>query len=194
MLFDSGALRDKTVKEFGTLEGLKQTVERLGEYGTQMKGAPALNAEVITSDRELTITRIFDAPRELVFSAWTKPEHLMPWFAPNGFTVPSCEVDFRVGRRYRLCQRGFGQDHWVSGEYREIVPPERIVLTGTLEHDGDEVLTTATFAQLGGKSRLTVHQMFSIETDSTRGAHEGWTQTLEYLAEFLKAARREHIQ
>jgi uncharacterized protein YndB with AHSA1/START domain len=72
-----------------------------------MKGAPALNAntEVITGDRELTITRIFDAPRELVFRAWTTPEHLMRWFAPNGFTVPSCEVDFRVGGKYRLCLR-----------------------------------------------------------------------------------------
>jgi uncharacterized protein YndB with AHSA1/START domain len=57
-----------------------------------------------------------------------------------------------------------------------------------LEHDGNEVLTTVTFAELGGKTRLTVRQTFSIETDSTRGAHEGWTQTLEYLAEFLKAA------
>jgi uncharacterized protein YndB with AHSA1/START domain len=63
-----------------------------------------------------------------------------------------------------------------------------------LEHDGNEVLTTVTFAELGGKTRLTVHQTFSIETDSTRGAHEGWTQTLEYLAEFLKAACPEDIQ
>ena len=76
----------------------------------------------------------------------------------------------------------------MNGEYREIVPPERIVWTGMLEHDGNEVLTTVTFAALDGKTRLTVHQTFSIETDSTRGAHEGWTQTLEFLAEFLKAA------
>jgi uncharacterized protein YndB with AHSA1/START domain len=190
MLFDSAALRDKTVKEFGAVEGLKQTIGRLGEHVTQMKERRQINGntEVITGDLELTITRIFDAPRALVFSAWTKPEHLMRWFAPNRFTVPSCEMDFRVGGKYRLCLRGLGRDHWVNGEYREIVPPERIVWTGTLEHDGNEVLTTVTFAELGSKTRLTVHQTFSIETDSTRGAREGWTHTLEHLAEFLKAA------
>lgn len=146
------------------------------------------NTEVVSGDRELTITRIFDAPRELVFAAWTKPEHLKRWFAPGNFTVPECEMDFRVGGKYRLCMRGFGRDHWVHGEYREIVAPERIVFSGMLEHDGNEVVTTATFADLGAKTRLTVHQTFSIETDSTRGARQGWTETLERLAEFLKAA------
>ena len=190
MLFDSAALRDKTVKEFGAVEGLKQTIGRLGEYVTQMKERRQINGntEVITGDLELTITRIFAAPRALVFSAWTKPEHLMRWFAPDGFRVASCEMDFRVGGKYRLCLRGFGRDHWVNGRYREIVPPGRIVWTGTLEHVGNEVLTTVTFAEFGGETRLTVHQTFSIETDSTRGAREGWTQTLEHLAEFLKAA------
>jgi uncharacterized protein YndB with AHSA1/START domain len=146
------------------------------------------DTQVTTGDRELTITRTFDAPRDLVFSAWTKPEHLMRWFAPNDFTVPSCEMDFRVGGKYRLCMRGFGRDHWVHGEYREIVTPERIVWTGLLEHEGNEMVTTVTFADLGARTRLTVHQTYSIETDSTRGAREGWTQTLEHLAEFLKAA------
>jgi uncharacterized protein YndB with AHSA1/START domain len=144
--------------------------------------------EVTTGDRELTITRIFDAPRDLVFEAWTKPEHLMRWFAPNNFTIPTCEMDFRVGGKFRLCMSGFGSEHWVSGEYREIVAPERIVWSGTLPHEGNEIVTTATFADLGGKTRLTVHQTYSIETDSTRGARFGWTETLEHLAEFLKAA------
>jgi uncharacterized protein YndB with AHSA1/START domain len=146
------------------------------------------DTQVTTGDRELTITRTFDAPRELVFSAWTKPEHLMRWFAPNGFTVPSCEMDFRVGGKYRLCMRGFGQEHWVSGEYREIVALERIVWTGILSHDGNEIVTTVTFTDLGAKTRLTVHQTYSIDTDSTRGARYGWTETLDHLAEFLKAA------
>jgi uncharacterized protein YndB with AHSA1/START domain len=146
------------------------------------------DTQVTTGDRELTITRTFDAPRDLVFSAWTKPEHLSRWFAPNGFTVPSCEMDFRVRGKYRLCMRGFGRDHWVNGEYREIVAPERIVWTGTLERDGNEVVTTVTFADLGAKTRLTVHQTYAIDTDSTRGARYGWTETLDHLAEFLKAA------
>jgi uncharacterized protein YndB with AHSA1/START domain len=144
--------------------------------------------EVTSGDRELTITRVFDAPRELVFSAWAKPEHLSKWFGPNGFTVSSCEMDFRVGGKFRFCMSGFGREHWVHGEYREIVAPERIVWTGTLEHEGNEIVTAVTFADLDGKTRLTVRQTYSIDTDSTRGAREGWTQTLEHLAEFLNAA------
>jgi uncharacterized protein YndB with AHSA1/START domain len=147
-----------------------------------------LNTEVTVGDRELTITRIFDAPRALVFDAWAEPKHLMRWFAPNNFTLPVCEMDFRAGGKFRFCMRGLGNDHWVNGVYREIVKPERIVWTGTMEHDSNEVVTTVTFADLGGKTRVTVHQTYSIETDSTRGAREGWTETLEHLAEFLAAA------
>jgi uncharacterized protein YndB with AHSA1/START domain len=145
------------------------------------------NTEVATGDRELTITRIFDAPRSLVFEAWTEPKHLMRWFAPNNFTVPVCEMDFRVGGKFRSCLRGFGNDHWAHGVYREIVKPERIVWTGILDRDGNEVVTTATFAEHEGKTKLTVHQTFSIETDSTSGARQGWTETLEHLAEYLAA-------
>jgi len=145
------------------------------------------NTEVTTGDRELTITRVFDAPRSLVFEARTKAEHLSRWFAPNNFTVPSCEMEFRNGGKFRLCMRGFGRDHWMNGVFREIVAPERIVCVSTLEHDGNEVVTTVTFADLGGgKTRLTAHQTYSIETDSTRGARQGWTETLEHLAEYVR--------
>ena len=145
----------------------------------------SLNARIEAGDRELTITRIFDAPRALVFEAFSKAEHLKRWFAPDGFTVPDCEMDFRVGGTYRLCMRGLGKDHWVHGVYREIVKPERIVWTGMLENEGTEMVTTITFEEHGGKTRLTMHQTFSKETDSTRGAREGWTQTLEHLAEYV---------
>ena len=146
------------------------------------------NTEVQVGDRELTITRVFDAPRSLVFDAWAEPEHLKRWFAPNNFTVPVCEMDFRAGGKFRLCMRGFGKDHWMNGVFREIVKPERIVWTGMLDNDTNEVVTTARFEDLGSKTRLTVHQTYSIETDSTRGARQGWTETLEHLAEFLAAA------
>jgi len=146
------------------------------------------NTEVTVGDRELTITRIFDAPRSLVFDAWSEPKHLMRWFAPNNFTVPACEMEFRAGGKFRLCMRGFGKDHWMNGFFREIVELERIVWISTLEHDNNEVLTTVTFEDLGSKTRLIVHQTYSIETDSTRGARQGWTETLEHLAEYLAAA------
>ena len=146
------------------------------------------NTEVTVGDRELTIMRIFDAPRSLVFEAWSEPKHLMRWFAPNNFTVPACEMEFRAGGKFRLCMRGFGKDHWMNGFFREIVELERIVWISTLEHDNNEVLTTVTFEDLGSKTRLIVHQTYSIETDSTRGARQGWTETLEHLAEYLAAA------
>src|SRR5271156_5341970 len=74
-------------------------------------------------------------------------EHGKVCFAPDGFSVRDCEMDFRVGGTYRLCMRGFGGDHWVHGVYREIVKPERIVWTGTLENEGTETVTTITFEE-----------------------------------------------
>jgi uncharacterized protein YndB with AHSA1/START domain len=190
MLFESATLRDQTVKTFGAVEGLKQTLGRLAEHVTNMKGGPTMthNAEVTVGDRELTITRIFDAPRPLVFFAWSTPKHLMRWFAPNNFTVPECEMDFRDGGKFRLCMRGLGRDYWMNGVFREIVRPERIVWSSSLDNDTNEVVTTVTFTVMGGKTRLTVHQTYSIETDSTRGAPQGWTETLDHLAQLLADA------
>ena len=144
-----------------------------------------VNIQTDSGERELRITRTFNAPRALVFEAWSKAEHLKRWFAPNGFTVPACELDFRLGGAYRPCMPGFGNDHWVHGVFREIVVPERIVWTAIMEGDGNEVLTTITFADDEGKTTLGVHQTFLKETDSTRGARAGWAQTLEHLAEYV---------
>ena len=139
-----------------------------------------------SAKRALVIERIFDAPRSLVFEAWTKPEHLRNWFCPKGFTVPACEMDFRIGGRYRLCMRSAeGREHLVHGEYREIVAGERIVFTGILEADGNEILTTITLADHHGKTKLVVHQTYSFESDSTRGAPQGWTETLERLDAYV---------
>ncbi len=144
------------------------------------------NAAAESAKRELVVERVFDAPRSLVFKAWSEPKHMMHWFAPKGFTVPACEMDFRVGGRYRLCMRSpQGRDHWVHGEYREIVAGERIVFTGILEDDGNETLTTITFADHDRKTKLVVHQTYSFESDSTRGAPQGWAETLDRLAEYV---------
>jgi uncharacterized protein YndB with AHSA1/START domain len=142
--------------------------------------------EAESAKRALVIERIFDAPRSLVFEAWTKPEHLMNWFCPKGFTVPACEMDFRVGGAYRLCMRSSeGRDHWVHGVYREIVAGEQIVWTGILESDGNETLSTITFADHHGKTKLTVHQTYSFQSDSTRGAPQGWAETLDRLSQYV---------
>ncbi len=135
---------------------------------------------------ELVVTRTFDAPRALVFSAWTKAEHMKRWFAPKGFTVPECTLDFRAGGKIDLCMRSpDGHDFWMRGRYSEIVSPSRIVFTSAVDGIPQEVATTVTFEEHSGKTRLTVRQVYAAETPATRGAREGWGQTLDRLAALL---------
>jgi uncharacterized protein YndB with AHSA1/START domain len=148
------------------------------------------DAFIKVGERELTIARIFDAPREIVFKAWTKPEHLTRWFMPKGCSLPICEMDFRAGGVFRFVIRGEdGKDYPFNGEYVEIVEPSRIVFKGNI-HDvpGQDVLTTVTFAEQEGKTKLVVHQTYSFKSDATRGAPEGWSQTLDHLAAYVAKA------
>jgi len=147
-------------------------------------------ADIDTTQRELVITRVIDAPRALVFRAWTQPEHVARWWGPKGFTTVHCEMDVRVGGTYRCAMRSpQGTEHWKRGVYREIVEPERVVFTfawelpdGTLGH---ELLTTVTFADHGAQTRLTLRQGV-FETTEGRDDHvTGWTSTLERLAAYL---------
>lgn len=160
---------------------------------------PASNAKASPAagnplEREVTITRVFDAPRELVFQAWTRPEHLMRWWGPHGFTTPVCEVDLRVGGAWRILMRfPDGNEHTAHGVYREIVPPERLVFTNiALDKDGDRLLegvTTVTFADLGSKTKLTLHtRMTGLVPYAPRmleGMEMGWSQSLERLGAYL---------
>src|SRR5947207_15661949 len=122
------------------------------------------SAAAAAPERELTVTRVFDAPREVVFGAWTDPAQAALWWGPQGFTTISCEMDVRPGGAYRACMRSpEGTRHCRRGTYREIVPPERLVFTFAWEDAagdlGHETLVTVTFADAGrGKTRLTLHQ------------------------------------
>ncbi|MCA1371586.1 SRPBCC family protein [Bradyrhizobium sp. BRP14] len=113
------------------------------------------------SDRELVVTRIFDAPARIVFEAWTKPELFMRWWAPKSMGVPllSCHMDVRNGGKYRL---EFGQDASNSmaffGEYIEVVPHSRLVWTNDEGEDG--AVTTVTFEDQGGKTLLIFHELY----------------------------------
>jgi len=145
-----------------------------------------------TSDRELVIERIFDAPREMVFSAWTSCEHLAHWFGPKDFTAPSCEVDFRVGGSYRIVMRSpEGDEHPVWGEYREIIEPERIVFSWNRGHDlrgelWSATLVEVTFEDAGDKTHFTWRQG-SFETTSYCDEHSfGWNQSLDRRGEFVE--------
>lgn len=119
------------------------------------------------SDREIAMTRVFDAPRELVFDAWTKPELLKRWLGVmKGWTFPVCEVDLRVGGKYRYVWRGpDGAEMGMGGVYKEIVRPERIVCTEKFDdpwYEGEAVDTTV-FAEKGGRTTLTETVRYSSQ-------------------------------
>jgi len=143
-----------------------------------------------SAERELVVTRVFDAPPRVLFKAWTEPERLIGWFGPQGFTVPACTMDVRPGGAFRVHMRSpEGTDHRVRGVYREIVEPERLVCTWAWEDaegkPGHETLLTVTFAEHGAKTKLTLHQAV-FETVTARNGHqEGWTSALDRLAEYL---------
>jgi uncharacterized protein YndB with AHSA1/START domain len=142
------------------------------------------------ADRELVITRVFDAPRRLVFRAMTQPEHLVRWWGPKGFTMTSCKIDLRPGGAFRFSMRSSeGTEYPHQGVYREIVEPERLVFTFAWEDEegkpGHETLVTVSFAEHDGKTKLTFHQAV-FETTADRDSHqEGWSECLDRLAAYL---------
>jgi uncharacterized protein YndB with AHSA1/START domain len=152
--------------------------------------------QVEKKENELVFTRVFDAPRELVWKAWTDPTRLAKWWGPKGFTNPVCVVDPRPGGAIRIDMRGpDGTVYPMTGIYQEIVEPERIVFTASaLDEKGKplfEVLNTATFTEQGGKTRLTLQARVVKTTAEAapylRGQEQGWgwSQSLDRLAEHL---------
>ena len=152
-----------------------------------------VRGSAVRADREVSITRLFDAPRELVFRLWTQPEHTTRWSCPKGMELLSCEMDARPGGMLRVRMRAPEGGMCVKrGVYREVVEPSRLVFTQADEDDagriGPETLVTVSFVDERGKTRLTLHQAL-FETTALRDAHRaGWTSTLEHLADYLAAA------
>ena len=152
---------------------------------------------VATEEEGLVVERVFDAPRELVWRAWTECEHFMRWYGPPGFTLPSCEIDFRVGGRLLFGMRSpDGQEYWTTGVYREIEPPERFVYTDTMA-DGEgnvvamgdngpmETIVTVMLEDLGdGKTKVTLRQA-GFSGDMAVGASAGWNGAFDKLAAVL---------
>lgn len=151
---------------------------------------------------ELVITRVFDAPRALVWQAWTEPEHFKRWWGPKDFTCPFCEMDLRVGGRYLNCMRSpAGRDYWSTGVYREIVPTQRIVYTDAFadEHGNVvpathygmsqdfplEMLVTVIFEDQDGKTKITLKHSGLPATAEGMGAQQGWSESFDKLAESL---------
>ncbi len=149
---------------------------------------------------DIVITRIFNAPRERVWAAWTDPREVQKWWGPKDFTSPGANVDFRVGGKYLYCMRGpagsgWDKDMWSGGEYKEIIPMEKIVSTDYFSDEKgnkvspkdfgmpgewpEEMVVTVTFEDAGdGKTKLTlVHKGHPEEM--ANDATQGWNQSLD---------------
>jgi uncharacterized protein YndB with AHSA1/START domain len=146
-------------------------------------------------EKELVLKRVFNAPRERVWKAWTDPRQLAQWWGPAGFTNPVCEADVRPGGAIRIDMRGpDGAVYPMTGVYREVVAPERLVFTASaLDEKGRplfEVLNAVTFAKQGGKTLLTLRAQVVSKTAGAdaylEGMEAGWSQSLVRLEALLK--------
>ncbi len=193
---------DITVKVYNAIEGGKQTLARLADYLLTMSAG---KDGMAAGKADLVLTRIFDAPRELVWEALTNPEHLMRWWAPKGCTTPFCKVDLRIGGKFLYCMRlPEGRDIWGMGIYREIVAPSLLVYTDSFadaqgdpvppEHYGmsaghpTETLVTMSFEEHEGKTRLTLRHGIPESVEERKGTEQGWSEMLDRLAEDLAKA------
>ena len=155
------------------------------------------------SERELTIERLFDAPRERLWKAWTDPDLMARWWGPSGFTAPVIQIDLRVGGKFLGCMRSpDGKDYWNTGVYREIVAPERLVTTDSFaDEQGNvvsasyygmsadfplELLVTITLEEQGGKTKLTLVHAGMPAGEDRDMARAGWNESFDKLAALLK--------
>jgi uncharacterized protein YndB with AHSA1/START domain len=146
-----------------------------------------------TSDREIVITRTFRAPAQIVFDAWTRPEHVKRWWAPRsrGVTLVECDADLRPGGAYRYVLARGKQEHFAfSGKYLEITRPTRLVYTQSLEPMPDEAVVTVTFEERDGSTTLVAHEVYPskevldgvLASDMEHGMRETFDQLDELVA------------
>lgn len=149
------------------------------------------------ADDELLITRTFDAPASLLFALWTKPEHFARWMGPPNFTCTECEMDVRVGGRYRARMISTdGDENPFSGVYREITPDERLVFTFAWNNTGPsankETLITITFREHDGKTVQIFHQTPFIDAAARDRHVGGWSGAFEKLAAYAGTLKEQH--
>jgi len=164
-----------------------------------------MTENTVNEKERMVITRIFDAPRALVWEAWTNPKYVMQWWGPKGFTAPVCKIDFRVGGKFLFCMKSpDGQEGWNGGEYHEIVLHEKIVYSlyfadsqGNkvdpaelgIEHEAiDDARDVVIFEDYGnGQTKLTMIGNETLEDAKNSGQLEGWNETLEKVADVVAA-------
>jgi uncharacterized protein YndB with AHSA1/START domain len=179
MLFETSEQLNKVIKEFKADDGLKQNVDKLETY----------LANGYSSD-ELTITRLINAPGELVFKAWTDKEMLAKWWGPIGFSSPVCEIEARPGGKIHIDMKApDGMVYPMDGEVHEIITPEKFRFTSAALDENNqrlfEVMNTVTLTEENGKTRLVLHvKVGNIRSEGRHhlnGMNEGWSQSIERL-------------
>lgn len=143
------------------------------------------------NDLPLTIIRTFDAPRNLVWEAWTDPEHALQWWGPRHHPAVDVFWDARVGGRWRNCLRSVesGELLWHGGVFREVVEPELLVFTFSWEEPGErglETVVTVNFFEADGKTKMVMEQVPFRSIAERDGHDEGWNSTFDRLQEFLQ--------
>jgi uncharacterized protein YndB with AHSA1/START domain len=152
---------------------------------------PTASAAVAHDDRVLVIERMFDAPRALVWKAFTDPARMVAWMGPREHPSVFHEADVRPGGKWRGCLRGVadGRELGQGGEYKEVREPERLAFTFTWDQDdgsrGPETLVEIDFAERGGKTLMTFRQGVFNTTPNRDGHGHGWNSTFDRLAEYL---------
>jgi uncharacterized protein YndB with AHSA1/START domain len=204
LLFDTAEERDACAKKYGAVEGLDQTLGRLEEKLAQTAAGGSTTEPFV-------ISRTFNAPRDLVYKAWTERERFMQWFGPKGFAITTASMDFRPGGTLLFCMRApDGKEMWGKFVYREITPPERIVWINSFsDKDGGltrhpmtpswpaEMLSSATFTEQAGKTTVTIQwtplnasaEELQIFENMRSGMNQGWTGTFEQLENYLANAK-----
>ena len=158
---------------------------------------------MVVKTQDLVIERIFNAPRELVWKAWTDPEMLVRWWGPKHFSAPACKLDFRVGGKYLYCMRSpDGKDYWSTGTFTEIIPFEKIVQTDSFADEQGNVVpaahygmsadfplelqVTLTFEDIDGRTKLTLRHAGMPAGGDAEGANTGWDESLDKLAALVE--------
>jgi uncharacterized protein YndB with AHSA1/START domain len=167
-----------------------------------MSGERSNSGTATSKERAVVITRVFDAPRELVFKAWTDPDRFRRWWGPKDFTAPVARMDLRVGGKYLFCMRSpDGQEYWSTGVFRDIVVPERLAFTDSFADpegnvvpathygmSGDiplEMLVTVTLVERGGKTTMTLRHEGLPSGDMKDMTEAGWKESFDKLARTL---------
>ena len=167
-----------------------------------LKNPASPSSAPMTAERVLIIKREFNAPLELVWKAWTDPEHFKNWWGPKGFTTPVSEMDFRVGGKYHYCMRSpEGKDYWGTGIFSEIVPKKRLVYTDSFSDEKGNVVPATDYGMEGFPLEMKVIVSFEEKNGKTLMTlkHEGlpggemkdmtsagWNESFDKLAELLK--------